>query len=149
MENIKQEKMKKCKFCQEDIPVKATVCPNCKRSLKKSHGCLVAFLMFFIISVGGVGATISMNDGIQKSMSGVSDNSEYITLEEYYKIDTGMSYDEVKNIIGSHGELTSKVDSNGYVIEMYTWYGNGIAGSNANVTFENGKMTAKAQFGLE
>lgn len=84
-----------------------------------------------------------------KDISGVSDKSEYITMDEYNQIETGMSYDEVVDIIGSKGELSTKSESNGYTIEIYTWYGNGTAGSNANVTFENGKATTKAQVGLQ
>lgn len=60
-----------------------------------------------------------------------------------------MSYEDVKKIIGSDGILSSSVSSNGYTIELYTWYGNGLAGSNANVTFENGSVNGKAQFGLQ
>lgn len=70
-------------------------------------------------------------------------------MDEYNRIETGMSYDEVVDIIGSKGELSNKSEFNGYTIEIYTWYGNGTAGSNANVTFENGKATAKAQVGLQ
>ena len=88
---------------------------------------------------------MNMDDSIQKSVSGVSDKSEYITMDEYNKIETGMSYDEVSKIIGSKGELSTQSEANGYTIEIYTWYGNGTAGSNANVTFENGKATLYAR----
>lgn len=144
------EKMKKCKFCQTDIPQKAKVCPNCKRVVK-SHGCLTVLLAFIIVIGGGaafVMATIGQNDLVQKSVSGVSDKSEYITMEEYNKIEPGMTYEEVKEIVGSGGEVTSQAESGGINITMVTWYGNGVAGSNANVTFTNNEVTAKAQVGL-
>lgn len=139
---------KRCKFCQVEIPKKAKVCPNCKRPLK-SHGCLMSVLIFIIIVCGGIAMTLNMNDSIQKSVSGVSDTAEYITMNEYNQIETGMSYDEVKEIIGSEGELASTSSVSGYTISIYTWYGNGVAGSNANVTFTNDGVTAKAQVGLE
>lgn len=140
---------KKCKYCQSDIPKKATVCPVCKRTLKKSHGCLISILVFVVIICGGVATTLNMNSSVQKSVSGVSDDSEYITKEEFGKIKSGMTYKQVSKIIGSEGELESSVDSGDITIEIYTWYGNGVAGSNANVTFTNGEVTAKAQVGLE
>lgn len=145
------EKMKKCKFCQTDIPKKSKVCPNCKRTLK-SHGCLITILavVFFLGAVIiGIGAFVGQNNLIQKSVSGVSDNSEYITMDEYNQIDTGLSYEEVKKIVGSDGEVTSQVESNGIKIVIITWYGDGMAGSNANVTFTNDEVTAKAQIGLK
>ena len=141
------EQMKKCKYCQTDIPKKAKVCPNCKRTLK-GHVFLTSLIVFIILVGVGVAASSNMDDKIQKDISGVSDESEYITKEEFNKIETGMTYNEVKKIIGSSGELTSKVEGV-VVIEMYTWYGNGTAGSNANVTFQDGKVTGKAQFGLK
>lgn len=139
---------KKCKYCQMEIPKKAKVCPNCKRTLK-SHGCLIPVLIFLIIICGSVAAFLNMDSSIQKSISGVSDSSEYITMEEYNQIETGMSYDEVRAIIGSDGELSGTSSVGGYTVSIYTWYGNGMAGSNANVTFSNGEVTAKAQVGLE
>ncbi|RFZ80037.1 DUF3862 domain-containing protein [Lacrimispora amygdalina] len=90
-----------------------------------------------------------MNGGIQKEVSGVADKSEYITLDEYNQIDTGMTYEEVQKIVGSAGTISSQVESNGYKIIIVTWYGNGTAGSNANVTFTNDSATAKAQVGLK
>ena len=140
--------IKKCKFCQADIPKKAKVCPNCKRTLK-SHGCLISILIFIIIFCGGIAMAINLNNGIQKSVSGVSNSSEYITKDEYNQIETGMTYKEVKQIIGSEGSLTSTVTANDITVEIYTWYGNGTAGSNANVTFTNDSVTGKAQVGLK
>lgn len=142
------EKTKRCKYCQAEIPKKAKVCPNCKRTLK-SHGCLMSILIFIIIVCGGIAMAINMDNSIQKSVSGVSDESEYITMSDYNQIQEGMSYDEVKEIIGSEGQLTSTSSMNGYTISIYTWYGNGAAGSNANVTFTNDAVTGKAQVGLK
>lgn len=92
---------------------------------------------------------MNMNSSLQKSVSGVNDESEYITLDEYNKINTGMTYDEVKEIVGSEGTVSSQVESNGYKIVIITWYGNGTAGSNANVTFTNDSVSGKAQVGLK
>lgn len=93
--------------------------------------------------------TINMGNSIQKSVSGVKDKSEYITLEEYNKIESGMTYEQVVEIVGSDGTVSSQVESNGYKIVIISWYGNGVAGSNANVTFTNNAVSGKAQVGLK
>ena len=140
---------KQCKFCKSEIDIKATVCPVCKRGQKKGHGCLLTILIFIVIVGGGIAATINMGNSIQQSVSGVKNDSEYITLEEYNKIETGMTYEQVAEIVGSSGTVSSQVESNGYKIVIITWYGNGVAGSNANVTFTNNAVTGKAQVGLK
>lgn len=142
------EKTKKCKHCQSEIDKKAKVCPVCKRAQKKV-GCLT-FIVAFVIVIGAGGVIASLqNKSVQKSVSGVSGESEYITLDEYNAIENGMSYDEVVEIIGSEGTSTSEASSGDYSIKIITWYGNGMAGSNANVTFTNDKVTGKAQIGLK
>lgn len=151
-----------CDECGKEISEKATTCPNCGNTLKKvsyekkpkkPSGCLKFFLIFFvvifIVIVAGIVGTNLMNDEIQKSISGVATSDEYITLDAYNKIETGMTYEEVVEIIGSNGVETSTVTSNDITISIYTWYGNGVAGSNANVTFTNDEATAKAQVGLK
>lgn len=142
-----KEQTKKCKFCQAEIPKKAKVCPNCKRTLK-THGCLISLIVFIIMICSIVTISISMNDSIQKSVSGVSNDSQYITMDEYNRIENGMSYNEAREIIGSDGELTSTSTVGDITISIYTWYGNGVAGSNANITFTNDSVTGKAQIGL-
>ena len=116
-------------------------------------GCLVTFILFIFFSVVGIFITIFMtgklNQNIQKEISGVSDKSEYITMDEFSQIKTGMTYEEVKKIVGSSGKVSSEVSSGKYKIVIITWYGNGAAGSNANVTFQNGKVQGKAQAGLK
>lgn len=79
-------------------------------------------------------------------------NPPSITLAEFESIKTGMNYEEVVEIIGGEGELLSEVDMNmgsEYVSKMYIWEGSGSLGANANITFQGGKVTMKAQFGLK
>ena len=109
----------------------------------------MSILIFIILGIGTVFFAAMQNDSIQKSVSGVSDNSEYITLEEYNKIETGMTYEEVAEIVGSKGTVSSQVEMNGINNTIITWYGNGVAGSNANVTFINNEVQGKAQVGLK
>ena len=61
----------------------------------------------------------------------------------------GMTYEEVVEIVGGEGELSNTAGDGEYKIELYSWDGNGSVGSNANVTFTNGKVSGKAQLGLE
>lgn len=80
------------------------------------------------------------------------DNPPTISLEEFEQIQTGMSYQEVFDLVGSRGELLSEADlgfGNDYYTAVYSWTGEGILGANANVTFQGGYVTSKAQMGLE
>lgn len=82
-----------------------------------------------------------------------SDNSDKITLAEYNQIENGMTYDEVKGIIGSDGEVSAESGDKGaelYTI-IYTWQGSGSTGANASLTFQGNpaKIVGKAQAGLK
>jgi len=73
-------------------------------------------------------------------------------MEEFNKIETGMSYKQVCDIVGGEGTLGSSVDIGAggqYKTEIYQWTGHGSIGSNANVTFQGGKVISKAQIGLK
>lgn len=72
-----------------------------------------------------------------------------ITLDEYNQIQNNMSYMEVVDIIGSLGTQQASAGDGAYATYIYNWDGNGIIGSNASITFQNGKVFAKAQVGLE
>lgn len=95
-------------------------------------------------------ALITFVDGkvANKAQAGVDNDAATITAEMYDKIETGMTIDEVVNIIGGEGALASESEVGGLNAQVYTWYGkDGI--SNANITFSNGKVQSKAQIGLE
>lgn len=74
----------------------------------------------------------------------------YITKEDYDKIQNDMSYADVKNIIGSDGKVLSETGTKGdalYTV-MYDWYGkDGI--SNATFEFQGDKLQIKSQVGLQ
>lgn len=75
-----------------------------------------------------------------------------ITLEEFNNIETGMTYEQVVEIIGGEGTVLSETDITGneqYKTTIYKWDGEGSLGANANVTFQGGKVVAKAQIGLK
>lgn len=78
-------------------------------------------------------------------------NNPKMSKKEFDSIKNGMSYEEVVNIIGGDGELLSETGTSGeqFHTMMYSWEGENGLGSNANATFQNGKLVNKAQFGLK
>jgi hypothetical protein len=76
-------------------------------------------------------------------------NKATITLDEFNKIQTGMTYDKVVSIIGGYGVVISESDIGDTETIMYQWDGEGSLGANSNAMFQDGKLISKAQFGLE
>ena len=60
-----------------------------------------------------------------------------------------MTYEEVIKIVGSYGTESARTETQGYQIVIISWNGNGQIGANATVTFENGRVSSKAQVGLQ
>lgn len=132
---------KKCKHCQTDIPKKAKVCPNCR---KKQNNPIITIAGILLLAFAFVGIA----GGAEVTEPDETTNPPYITMEEYESIKPGMSYEEVVEIIGSEGTASSEVSIADTNSKLYIWYGNnGI--SNANVTFVNDEVIAKAQVGLD
>lgn len=71
-----------------------------------------------------------------------------VTLANFQKLETGMTYEQVVEILGDPGEELSRSDIAGYTTVMYSWNGEGGFGANMNAMFQNGKMVSKAQLGL-
>lgn len=76
-------------------------------------------------------------------------NPPTMSLAEFRAISTGMTYQQVTDIVGSSGEVISEVEIAGMLTQMRQWKGEGSIGANANVTFQDGKVVSKAQAGLE
>jgi len=74
--------------------------------------------------------------------------SRAVTLANFGKVQTGMTYSEVSDIFGGPGELTAQSEFGGFKNEIYSWAPDKGFGS-VTVTFMNGKVQSKAQFGLE
>jgi hypothetical protein len=70
-----------------------------------------------------------------------------MSLDEFNRVTTGMTYDQVVEVVGGPGEQQSHFESGGFSSESYKWSGqDGI--STAMVQFQNGKVSGKFQFGL-
>lgn len=144
--------LKMCKECGAEVSSKG-VCPKCgkdQRNFFVKHK-FVSFLL--VIIVIGVVATVSgsgnNNNDTSTATSVVEQNQEKLNLEKFNKIETGMTYKEVVEIIGEEGTVLSESEIGNIKTTIYSWYGEGTIGANANVTFQKGKVTSKAQFGLK
>lgn len=98
---------------------------------------------------GNATVTFQNDEVVNKAQFGVSSGDDVeITLEQYNSIETGMSYDEVVSLLGGEGSLLSDSEISGYTAQVYQWNGTSL-GANATVTFSDGKVMSKSQFGLE
>ena len=82
-----------------------------------------------------------------KEVLDVQARPEAITMAEYEAIQPGMTYADVVAIVGSEGTQMAMSQVLEVTTEMWMWEGE-FLGANANVTFQNGIVTAKAQLGL-
>lgn len=140
-----REKTKLCKYCKEEIKKHANTCPHCGKyqGLSNSTGC--GIILLIIIFVFSVRACSDVDDTDSESSSA---SAEYITYDEFNSIKTGMTYDEVCEIVGSVGEISAQSDVGGTSVTIITWYGDSWSGANAAIYFENGTVTSKSQVGL-
>ena len=104
----------------------------------------------------GANATIQFQDGTvtSKAQSGLDGDSQQasggkLTLAVYNQIEIGMTYDDVVGLIGAEPDSQSTMDLMGSEIIACTWYGEGSAGANAMIQFQDGAVSAKSQAGLE
>lgn len=145
--------MKVCKECGTEVSSSAKVCPKCgkdQRNFFVKHKVITFLLVVIVLGavVGASGSETKNNNSTQTSTT-VEQKQEKLNLEKFNKIETGMTYEQVVEIIGEEGTVLSESETANIKITIYSWYGEGSIGANANVTFQNGKVTTKAQFGLK
>ena len=130
--------MKKCKHCQSEIDKKARVCPVCRKKQRKStlgliFGGIIIFIGFIVIATSG-------NDNSDETKCS-------ITLDEFNQIENGMTYNQIVEIVGCEGTLSTDSSYGDSNMKIYYWYAdNGV--SNATFSFMNNALTAKSQIGL-
>ena len=71
-----------------------------------------------------------------------AEDARSVTMDEYRQIRDGMTYEQVRKIIGFDG---TKISGSGSIV-VRSWLN--ADASSAWVTFEDGRVTAKAQAGL-
>ena len=96
--------------------------------------------------VSNMNVTIQNDEVVGKAQSGLYKDKANITMDQYNKIENGMTYDQVKGILGE-GEISSQTKIMDAESTMYSYINKD--GSNANFTFDASGMSAKAQFNLK
>ena len=138
-------KMTKCKTCGADIAKNAKSCPSCGAK-NKPNGC-VGCLGGILIALGIIIIVVAVTSGGDTTNN--TTNSATITKAEFDLLQNGMTYEQCVEIIGGEGEMSSESAVANIKMAIYTWKGEGGLGANANATFQNGKLTGKAQLGLK
>jgi hypothetical protein len=93
--------------------------------------CAITLIMVFVIILASTPTT-----------------KTYLTYNNYKKIQTGMTYNEVVEILENHpGSLDTSSSYGGYTLAYYTWANNDRTRC-IIVGFENGKVCSKSQYGL-
>jgi ribosomal protein S17E len=103
----------------------------------------------FLVSLGLVTTLLGcvpIETNTPQNSSPQTSEATKITMEKYNQVATGMTYEQVKAILGEGTEM-SKNEMAGYVTVMYMWQNKD--GSNMNVMFQNDAVNNKAQFGLK
>jgi hypothetical protein len=105
-----------------------------------------------------VGALVAVGVIIQLSLSGELGSAfpaspqrrapTAITMDKFERLQDGMSYSEVKAILGQPGEQLSSSSLGGSTTVMYQWRAEEGFG-NMNAMFQDDKMISKSQYGLK
>jgi len=85
----------------------------------------------------------------QDQITSAERNGTGVTMENYNKLQTGMTYEQVVSILGEEGKEMSSNDIAGYKNVMYLWKAGGFSVGNMNAMFQNGALVQKAQFELQ
>lgn len=139
--------MKICKECGKEVSRSAKTCPNCGKKLKSSGLRIFLGILILLIGIASI-ASLGEDNTSQTSTNSTEVQQQKVTLEKFNKLETGMTYKQVVEIIGEDGTLSTESSYGDQSFKVYYWYSsNGI--SNATVSFSNGKLTAKSQIGLD
>ena len=96
--------------------------------------------------ISNITVTLQNNSVTSKTQLGLKESNSNISLDDYNKINTGMSYDKVKELIGD-GQLITESSIMNSTSYIYSYINED--GSNANFTFDNNGLTIKAQYNLK
>ena len=149
-----------CQKCGKEIDNEAVICPSCgvstnntkqKPKKKKKHGCLIGIIIILIIFVLFLVIVFSGDDTAPSDDSNTQQTTEYITLEEFDRIKTGMTYEEVVEIVGCEGKLVTSSEFETANTKTYGWSSKDMGGITygATVAFIDNKVSWKQQIGLD
>lgn len=97
---------------------------------------------------GGFIFLMFINDKLtSKTQNGLNERiTESLTLDKFNQLQDGMKYEEVSGIIGE-GDLQSSMFILGSTFDTYQWKADNF--SYVSISFQNGKLNSKSQFGLK
>lgn len=75
------------------------------------------------------------SETMPSSAASISENDAHISIDEYEKIKTGMSYDQVKEIVGSDGENIFESGDKGTDNYQISYMWRGKDGGEATISF--------------
>lgn len=87
-------------------------------------------------------------DEATEAMEDVAKGGGPATMDKFNQIQTGMTYDEVKEIMGEDGIESVSAESDAASAKVYQWAGE-TPGSNITVSFLNDGVSSATQIGLE
>jgi hypothetical protein len=90
--------------------------------------------------------TIQNGEVKGKTQMGLNDSKTNITMDQYNKVEKGITYEQLKAILGE-GQILSETEIIKQKSIMYGYINKD--GSNANFTFNNDSLAMKAQFNLK
>lgn len=141
------KKMTHCKDCGAEVSKSAKNCPKCGAKLKKAHP-IIIIIGIIIIIIGCVMLAKDTSSPTNTTNSTQTVQSSAMTLDKFNQIQTGMTYQQVVDIVGAEGTLSTESSYGSASMKIYYWYGSdGI--SNAAISFENGKVSGKSQIELQ
>lgn len=91
--------------------------------------------------------TFSNGIVIEKTQSGLYQVTATATAAKFSQIFSGMTYEQVKAIMGGDGCMISESSMMGIDTTVYQWNGSSLY-STAIITFQNGKVSSTSQRGL-
>lgn len=120
-----------------------------KTIVKIAVGVFIAFILISFAVTAWTGAAVEQVDKeIKKTEQKQQEDTSLPGKKEYAQVKTGMTPAQVNKLLGEPQD-TSESEVEGFKTEMVTYQARGEIGANIVVTFDNGKMTSKAQTGLK
>lgn len=120
---------------------------NSKPAPKKASPWLWGCLVVFIISLVTLGGCLAFCGSVAVQVDKEMNAPQKITLAKFNKIKSGMTYEEVVEILGEEGTVMSDSEMGGQTAVMYSWSNKN--GSNMNAMFQNGGLINRSQFGIK